>query len=73
MQITIYPAEGASQSALNVEIQRAMKTLRAANISLNGGGIVTRDETSVGVILLREQADHQRALEVLTEAGIKAS
>ena len=73
MRIAIYPSDGEGPYVRNVDMQRAMVVLRAANIFLHGGGVVISGGSSIGVILLRHQVDHSRALEVLAKAGIKAS
>jgi hypothetical protein len=72
MRIVIQ-TNGRDHAALSCEVRRAIGVLRNAYIPTDGGGTISSDDGEFGAIILRHEGDAVKALETLTQAGIKAA
>jgi len=67
------PHENANVHQMSDEVRRALDVLNAAYVKNDGGGTIESDGVVTGVVMLRSEDDAAKALEVLAQAGIKAS
>jgi hypothetical protein len=74
MRILIEPPQaGADVHLASEEVRKALVVLAAAYIKTDGGGTIESDQRVTGVIVIKSDEDAPKAIEVLTQMGIKAA